>query len=199
MNKFTNFIRVNAGKQAIPKFYKKHLSEKGRALEDIYKLSELSFYISSKKRNNKALRYVVWADAEQLLNKMLEERCEDGNVLIKVMAYGGQGFLKICLTVIAENYADELNESSGKYLKQERSSYKDGGTFSKYSKLTEVNKLIMLCCVPDVQETYENVKVLFDITQLNRITFKFVSDFKNNSHCKWKTNSYIYIPKHCGY
>lgn len=36
----------------------------------------------------------------------------------------------------------------------------------------------MLCCVPVVQETYENNKLLFDITQLNKIPFKFFSDFK---------------------
>ena len=67
--------------------------------------------------------YVVWADSDQSLNKILKERCEDGNILIKVMADGGQDFSKICLTVISENYSDELNESSdGKYLKKERSS-----------------------------------------------------------------------------
>ena len=36
----------------------------------------------------------------------------------------------------------------------------------------------MLCCVPDVKETYENIMLLFDITRLNNIPFKFVSDFK---------------------
>ena len=178
MKKFTNFIRVNAGKKNIPKFYRKHLSEKIRALEDIYKISQLNFDIPNKKGNNKSLRYIVYADAEELLNKILEERSEDGNVLVKVMADGGQGFFKICFTVIPEIYPDELNESHDGFFKQERSKYKDGGSFSKLSKLTGVNKLIMLCCVSDVKETYGNIKLLFDITRLNNIPFKFVSDFK---------------------
>ena len=93
------------------------------------------------------------------------------------MADGGQGFFKICLSVIPEDDAEQLTEPR-EYLKQERSLYKDGGTFSKYSKITGVNRLIMLCCVPDVQETYDNIKTLFDMTQLNNIPFKFVSDFK---------------------
>ena len=121
MKKLTNFIRVNAGKQSIPKFYLKHLSEKRRTLENIYKVSQLDFDIPNKKGNNKSLRYVVYADAEELLDKILEERSENNNVLVKVMADGGQGFLKICFTVIPECYIDELNESHGDYLKQERS------------------------------------------------------------------------------
>ena len=178
MKKLTNFIRVNAGKQSIPKFYLKHLSEKRRTLENIYKVSQLDFDIPNKKGNNKSLRYVVYADAEELLDKILEERSENNNVLVKVMADGGQGFFKISFTVIPECYIDELNESHGDYLKQERITYKDGGSLSNLSKLTGVNKLIMICCVPDVKETYENIKILFDITQLNNIPFKFVSDFK---------------------
>ena len=36
----------------------------------------------------------------------------------------------------------------------------------------------MICCVPDVKETYANMKILFDLTNLNLIPFKFVSDLK---------------------
>ena len=36
----------------------------------------------------------------------------------------------------------------------------------------------MLCCVPEVKESYENMKILFELTQLNKIPYKFVADFK---------------------
>ena len=44
--------------------------------------------------------------------------------------------------------------------------------------MTGVNKLMMLCTVPDVAETYENMKKLFDLIQINCIPFKFIADFK---------------------
>ena len=36
----------------------------------------------------------------------------------------------------------------------------------------------MLCLVPDIKETYENIKIIFSLINLNSIPFKFVSDFK---------------------
>ena len=36
----------------------------------------------------------------------------------------------------------------------------------------------MICLVPDIKETYENLKLLFDLTELNKIPFKFVLDNK---------------------
>ena len=64
------------------------------------------------------------------------------------MADGGQGFLKLCLTVFPNDY-DHSNDST--YRK--RSLYSDGGMSGKTQNLTGVNKLIMLCCVPDIKES----------------------------------------------
>lgn len=36
----------------------------------------------------------------------------------------------------------------------------------------------MIYIVPDIKETYDNVKLLFDLVKLNEISFKFVCDFK---------------------
>ena len=90
------------------------------------------FDIPNKKGNNKSLRYIVYADAEELLNKILEERSEDGNVLVKVMADGGQGFFKFCFTVIPENYPDELNESHDVFLSKREVNIKMVAHFPNY-------------------------------------------------------------------
>ena len=178
MHKVTNFIRSNAGKQSIPKFYRKHMSEKCRTLESIYNISNLNFDCSFKKEKKKLPRYVVWADSVELINTILQERSENGNVLLKVMADGGQGFFKICVTIIPENYYDDEFNESVEFVQPQRSTYTVGGTISKHSKVTGVNKLIMICCVPDVDESYENIRLLFELTQINKITFKFSADFK---------------------
>ena len=44
------------------------------------------------------MRPVVWADAEKLIETVLDKRYFVGDYLVKVMADGGQGFFKICLS-----------------------------------------------------------------------------------------------------
>lgn len=106
------------------------------------------------------------------------------------MADGGQGFFKISLTIFPENDTSELHANSINDMNDQASSvnldgfsrkrtlYSEGGIISKKSKLTSVNHLIMLCAVPKISESYENLKVLFDLTKINDIPFKFVADFK---------------------
>lgn len=48
----------------------------------------------------------------------------------------------------------------------------------KKRKLSSVYRLILLCIVPQIKETYKNVKLLFELTKINNIPFKFVADFK---------------------
>ena len=88
---------------------------------------------------------MVWADAEELLEAVLAEREMVGNVTIKVMADGGQGFFKICFSTIPENYSDESdsnnemgNQEEEEYLnpKKKRKLYSGGGSVGKKAKLT---------------------------------------------------------------
>lgn len=185
MKKVTNFLRSNAGKQSVPAFYNTKHVENSRKLEHLYKEGVFDFDIG-KNKMEKEKRPVVWADAEELLNAILEERGETGNVLIKVMADGGQGFFKICLTIFPEKYSPELDcniddsdqETGYNSPIKKRSLYSEGGSIGKKGKLTGVHRLIMLCAVPDVKETYENIALLFKLTNINNNPFKFVSDFK---------------------
>lgn len=41
-----------------------------------------------------------------------------------------------------------------------------------------VKRVILLCIVPQIKETYDNVKLLFDLTNINNIPFKFVCNFE---------------------
>lgn len=73
------------------------------------------------------------------------------------MTDGGQGFFKISMTILPENYTaeTEINKAS----------------ISKKAKLTSVNRLILLCVVPEIKETYENMDLLVKLTNLNNIPF----------------------------
>ena len=121
---------------------------------------------------------VVWADAEKILSAVSEERNFIGKVFVKAMADGGQGFLKICLTILPEDFDNDATDSDdSKGEPSKRSTYEEGDGIGTY-KLTSVKRVIMLAIVPDCKETHKNMKTLFDLTQLNRISFLFVADFK---------------------
>lgn len=63
-------------------------------------------------------------------------------------------------------------------LQKKRRLYSEGGSVGEKPKVTSVHRLIMLCIVPSIQETYDNVKLLFELTNTNDTSCKFVSDFK---------------------
>lgn len=185
MRVITNFMRCNVGRKSIPKGYKQHMSLQSKVLSDLYKVNSYEFDCEG--TANKQERPVVFANAEELLNSVIENRKLVGNCIVKVMADSGQGFFKISLTILPENYSPKLNcestqndefslDNSNEYDK--RSLYSEGGTVGKKSKLTSVDKLILLCIVPQIKESYDNVKLLVDLTKLNNISFKFVADFK---------------------
>ena len=181
MKKITNFVCSTAGRRSIPKNYFQHMSKNSKSLENVYTHDIFDFEINNK--NEKEKRPVIWANAEELLDSVLQKRNLVGNCLIKIMADGGQGFFKICMTILPENYSPELDCSIGSDSEEDdvpikkRKLYAEGGSSGKKAKLTSVHRL-MLCIVPDIKETYENVKLLFDLTKINHIPFKFVSDFK---------------------
>ncbi|CAH0552740.1 unnamed protein product [Brassicogethes aeneus] len=139
----TNCIRCCAGRKSVAVRYKKNLST---ALEPLYKINEFEFEIEGKYADNKkAKRPVVWCDAEDILNEVIERRNETGNVALKVMADGGQGFFKICLTIMPENYNPDENtiheneEDEGDSItEKKRTLYSQGGSmapiFFKYQR-----------------------------------------------------------------
>lgn len=193
MRTITKFLRTSTGRFSVPKDYLKHTSEQSRVLADVYKVDLFELECESKANISKELRPVVFANAGELLEAVIDNRKLEGNFLIKVMADGGQGFFKISMTILPENYSlghyddygpiPEQGSSSSvrceELGKRKSSSYSvEGGKVSKRGKLTSVDKLIMVCLVPRIKESYENMKLLFELTKLNDIPFKFVADFK---------------------
>ncbi|CAH1104321.1 unnamed protein product [Psylliodes chrysocephalus] len=94
------------------------------------------------------------------------------------MADGGQGFFKVSMTILPANDDPAYDNNLADHIPGKRSRYAEGGMVGKKANWTSVQKLIMLAIVPKIKETYENLKVLFDLTQLNNVLFKFVADFK---------------------
>lgn len=184
-----NFIRCGAGRKSIPKKLLKETSDKGKLLQSLYKTGEFDFDIEKEKKESnakernettgKAKRPVVYADATELLEAVISERHLIGNYFVKVMADSGQGFLKMSMSIIPEDHlkanSDEVTDEPAA---SKKTRYAEGGSTGKKAPVTSVKRLILLCVVPKVKESYDNMKLLFDLTQINKISFKFVSDFK---------------------
>lgn len=115
------------------------------------------------------------------MKAIVKERNLIGNYVLKVMADGGQ-----LLTVLSENYSPKADcgvhdlslEDDSDIPVKKKVLYSEVGNTGKKAKLTNVHRLIMICAVPQIKETYDNVKLLFKLTNLNKIPFRFVSDFK---------------------
>ncbi|CAH0547031.1 unnamed protein product [Brassicogethes aeneus] len=138
MKKLTNILRRRVGKKSVVAHIIKHLSEKFKTLDSLYSEGIFKFHTGIDKIY-KQKRPVVWANAIDLLDSVIERRSIIGNFLIKVMADTGQGFFKLSMTILPEGYLELFS---------------------------------------DIKETYDNVKLIFDLTKLNDIPYKFVCDFK---------------------
>ena len=181
MKNIAKWLRVHGGRNCVEPGYSNEVTRVGKQLADLYKLETHTF---EGKEGVKVQRPIIYADAEELVAAVTDARGYIGAVAVKVMADGGQGFLKICMTVLPENYNPELNRASNEEdddliadLDGKRSTYKEGGGIGAF-KLTSVKRLVIIAVVPDCKETYANMSILFDITNLNRISFLFVADNK---------------------
>ena len=177
MGSLCNFVRTEAGKKAIPAHFRSHSADTSMRLDDLYHVD--TFNMDTE--NGIKARPVVYADCEEILDKVVEERGYVGRPSVLAMADGGQGFLKICLTILPQDYETEAVDSDSDIdqpPKPKRSTYAEGGSMKHKRKLTGVNRLIMVCTVPDVKETWKNMELLFSLSKLNNIPYKFVSDYK---------------------
>ena len=150
MAKVTNLIRVGGGKKAVPAYYREHASEKSKSLQHIYHNKVEYFDVEGSKTQEE--RHIVQADCEEILDTIKEVRQLEGIPTVKIMADGGQGFLKICASIYPENYSPELDRGlSEEELNliedlddlnspvKKRSLYENGGTAGQKGNLNGVH------------------------------------------------------------
>ncbi|CAH0555061.1 unnamed protein product [Brassicogethes aeneus] len=143
-------------------------------LEHLYKDG---FYKFETSNDGIKKRPVVYATASELVDFIFEKRNIEHieQSKIKVMADGGQDFFKISLSIsIPEDNLKENDLDKSKNV----STYSTGESMANKRKLTSVFKLLLLGIVPWIKETYDNFKILVELTKLNEIPFKFLGDLK---------------------
>lgn len=116
MEKVTNFIRTTAGRNSVPTYYRDHASKKAKTLEDVYHGEIHDFDIE--KVPDKEKRSVIYADASELLDAVLEARKQHDEVVIKLMADGGKGFFKISMAVLPKDFCEEMPDDEKRVTKE---------------------------------------------------------------------------------
>ena len=135
------------------------MQERGKQLEDLYHVENLQFKDS---KDYTSSRYLVYANSEDLLARVCELRDLKGHVFAKVMIDGGQGFLKVSLSVLSFDYSpisegvfdNNFEDSDDSMITQENELI----TYSKSNRITSVNKLFLLTIVPDIEESHLNLE-----------------------------------------
>lgn len=153
---------------------KEKISSSTHQLDDLFTVENLDFVSLARDevvdRSSKPI--VFCKDADELVDRIVRKRNLDrDNLLIRVGIDGGGGFLKIGLSVF-ELEEDEVTTTSF------RCKLSSGLTCKL--KNSGVKRSFILALVPDVQENYRNVKLLWIKTGLNtmRHTFSIACDLK---------------------
>ena len=175
--KLTHWLRVHGGRKILPPYMRTHVSAAGRTMEDLYTIKWMNFDIGNE---SKEQRPVFYGKASEVVDFIMDHRQIVDECFVKVMADSGQGSFKISIAIIPNNYDPEIDRpcNNGEPLeKKVRSSYAEGGS-CKHGKVSGVKRLIMLANVPDIKETYENCRTLWQLTELDKISYLLSADFK---------------------
>ena len=196
INKVTHLLQNQLGRKSVLPYHRNFLIERGKYLFELYKVENLSFKDSC---NNSINIFLVYANAEDILDKICDERAFGNPRLVKVMIDGGQGFLKITLSVLPPNYnplTDSIFCENSEDSDEQAVNTDLKGNYSPFikGKLTGVRKLVILAIVPDIPESNSNLEILFEKSGLNNISFKFVVDFKMLNSCLGLQNSTSIYP-----
>ena len=179
MKKNSHFIRVYAGRKAVPSYIRKSITDAGKTLANIYHVTTLKMDVGQGKMEE---RPVFYGNASEIVEAVCEMRQINGPCLIKLLADSGKGSFKISLSIMPEDFED--NESHG-----QRTSYSEGGSVGNELSLNGVKRIILVAHVPDVKESWENCKALWDLAEINQISFLFVADIKlTRDHSTWSSN-----------
>ena len=115
MHVVTNFIRCKAGRNSIPTNYKQQLSNSTTEFKNMYKNKTVEFDGYGGTKTSKPM---IFADATEIVELVSSERGYS-DYIIKILADGGQKFLKFCISIIPKEYIEE---------KQQHSAFKKGRT-----------------------------------------------------------------------
>ena len=152
--KMASFINKKFGKGSVQPFYQKELHDQTRIFETDMCVSQLSF----EKGKVSVDRYLVHVkDLSDFVLKVYSIRKLDfGSTKVKLGIDKGGGLLKVSISII-----DDLEDPK-----------------EVLHKCTGVNKIFVVACVAEVEESHHNFKVILDAIGAYNVDFFFSCDLK---------------------
>jgi hypothetical protein len=154
-------------------------------MEDLYQVDWVDLETGNGKVEK---RPVFYGNATKILDYVCEKRQITGPCFIKLLADSGQGSFKVSLIILPQCYNaehdteyekdDEDLSPPAENSEFSRTMYAQGGSYRNELMLSGVKRSIMLINVPDIKETWQNCKTLWDLAKINDIPYLFVGDFK---------------------
>ena len=143
-------INRDTKKKIVESNVMKTLNQAEQKIGELYTINNM--YLDVRKGEDKQMRSVVVVKdtSGYVLDLIQERQLDPTTAMVRISIDGGQGFLKICTNIFDPK---ELQSHDQKYL--------DSG----------VQRIQILAMVEDSAETYDNMKAILDILQLNDLSY----------------------------
>ena len=171
-------IRVVFGRNSVEPKFKEYLTDLNSYLQPFFTTTSLTLehriYHEDKTSELVNVQRPVFycLDVDAFVKFIIEYRAIDPyESLVKIGIDGGGGFLKVTLNIIQTTTSEEES------VLGKRRRYSDGVRVNT-GKDTGVKKSYILLIVPAISETYNNIKTLLDLLDLDSIHFIIASDLK---------------------
>ena len=168
-------IRTIFRRKSVEPGIREKIQEHGHLLDEHFKLTNLRFIIKNpngqQEENDRTT--ILVQDADNFIQGMIKARGYNPSTsLVKLGLDGGGGFFKITINII-----DKEREVKSPTQKSSRRLFSQG-VAPETQKDSSVKKLFIIALVPDIPESYENMKVLFNELKLDRVKCVVATDLK---------------------
>ena len=178
LKEVARMIRVEAGRNSVEANFGEKLTERNNTLISFFESRDFDFKVKKKIPGNNVKEYIdtkipgiICADTEELIAlALLYRNASLGDTEIKLGIDGGQGFLKVTASMTQDPSLQEEPTSK-------RSRYQDGYS-SKDFKDTSVHKCLILACIPTMDESYPNLKLIMDSLKIDSLDYSMSQDIK---------------------
>ena len=166
----------SSSKKTVQSGLREVLYSKGKTVSDHFKGETKTFLFQQGQSSQEVSRHVVLCNSlpNFLTHVCLLRERPGTRHEIKLGVDGGGGSLKICANI----EVSQEKEQSDAERSQMQSPEKKKQAISHRFKDSGVKRLMILGIVEDVQESYNNLKVMFDALDIESIHFTLAADFK---------------------
>ena len=173
--KLARDMRVVGGRDIIQPNLRGATAQVHRSLDTFFDIKTVSFEISkneeTKMYDREERTSVVCNDTPGLIKHLISERgLNPAITLTKFTLDGGKGMFKVCMNLIEDHL---VLESPIK----KRSRYSDGLEPGR-AKPGGVLQSLIIGLFPQIPETYNNLKTIYDLLDLNKVEHVVSGDFK---------------------